>query len=102
MRPCKRGKCHGGGEGTVGKTLAFTDTLILNAPPQNGLMVACFKGFVDIVTLLSKCPYIDINRQDNDGNTALMIAAQAGRSCGVPVLRLHPGAPQSTGAWSAH
>ncbi|EMP31220.1 Ankyrin repeat domain-containing protein 33B [Chelonia mydas] len=45
---------------------------------RNGLMVACFKGFVDIVTLLSKCPYIDINRQDNDGNTALMIAAQAG------------------------
>nr|XP_006131271.2 photoreceptor ankyrin repeat protein [Pelodiscus sinensis] len=45
---------------------------------RNGLMVACFKGFVDIVTLLSKCPYLDINHQDNDGNTALMIAAQAG------------------------
>ncbi|KAM9115064.1 LOW QUALITY PROTEIN: photoreceptor ankyrin repeat protein [Pangshura tecta] len=45
---------------------------------RNGLMVACFKGFVDIVTLLSKCPYVDINHQDNDGNTALMIAAQAG------------------------
>ncbi|XP_030410198.1 photoreceptor ankyrin repeat protein [Gopherus evgoodei] len=45
---------------------------------RNGLIVACFKGFVDIVTLLSKCPYVDINHQDNDGNTALMIAAQAG------------------------
>ncbi|XP_074836517.1 photoreceptor ankyrin repeat protein [Carettochelys insculpta] len=45
---------------------------------RNGLMVACFKGFVDIVTLLSKCPYLDVNHQDNDGNTALMIAAQAG------------------------
>uniref|UniRef100_A0A452IAG5 Uncharacterized protein n=1 Tax=Gopherus agassizii TaxID=38772 RepID=A0A452IAG5_9SAUR len=69
---------------------------------RNGLIVACFKGFVDIVTLLSKCPYVDINHQDNDGNTALMIAAQAGRSCGVLVLELHSGAPQSAGAWSTH
>ncbi|XP_039370532.1 photoreceptor ankyrin repeat protein [Mauremys reevesii] len=50
----------------------------LDINSRNGLMVACFKGFVDIVTLLSKCPYVDINHQDNDGNTALMIAAQAG------------------------
>ncbi|XP_041328589.1 photoreceptor ankyrin repeat protein [Pyrgilauda ruficollis] len=41
-------------------------------------MVACSKGFVDIVLLLQKCPYININQQDNDGNTALMMAAQAG------------------------
>ncbi|XP_030822990.1 photoreceptor ankyrin repeat protein, partial [Camarhynchus parvulus] len=41
-------------------------------------MVACCKGFVDIVPLLQKCPYININQQDNDGNTALMMAAQAG------------------------
>lgn len=47
--------------------------------PQNGLMVACYAGFLDIVVLLSGCPYVDINHQDNDGNTALMIAAQAGR-----------------------
>lgn len=47
-------------------------------PLQNGLMVAVNKGFIDIVTLLHKCPFIDINHQDNDGNTALMIAAQAG------------------------
>ncbi|KAK5615571.1 hypothetical protein CRENBAI_025338 [Crenichthys baileyi] len=45
---------------------------------RNGLMLAVSKGFVDIVTLLHKCPLIDINHQDNDGNTALMIAAQAG------------------------
>ncbi|KAI1229804.1 Ankyrin repeat domain-containing protein 33, partial [Lamprotornis superbus] len=44
----------------------------------NALMVACSKGFVDIVPLLQKCPYININQQDNDGNTALMMAAQAG------------------------
>ncbi|KAL8163676.1 UNVERIFIED_CONTAM: hypothetical protein K2H54_033132, partial [Gekko kuhli] len=43
-----------------------------------GLLVACYKGFVDIVIVLSKCPYINVNHQDNDGNTALMVAAQAG------------------------
>lgn len=47
-------------------------------PLQNGLMMAVAKGFVDIVTILHVCPLIDINHQDNDGNTALMIAAQAG------------------------
>lgn len=41
-------------------------------------MVAISKGFIDIVTTLHVCPLIDINHQDNDGNTALMIAAQAG------------------------
>ncbi|NXT18328.1 PANKY protein, partial [Syrrhaptes paradoxus] len=41
-------------------------------------MVACCKGFVDIVALLQKCPYINVNQQDKDGNTALMMAAQAG------------------------
>ncbi|KAM6039095.1 photoreceptor ankyrin repeat protein [Chlamydotis macqueenii] len=45
---------------------------------RNGLMVACYKGFVDIVPLLRKCPYINVNQQDKDGNTALMMAAQAG------------------------
>ncbi|XP_027554856.1 photoreceptor ankyrin repeat protein [Neopelma chrysocephalum] len=45
---------------------------------RNGLMLACAKGFVDIVPLLRKCPYINVNQQDNDGNTALMMAAQAG------------------------
>ncbi|XP_034268303.1 photoreceptor ankyrin repeat protein isoform X2 [Pantherophis guttatus] len=45
---------------------------------KNGLLVACFRGFKDIVILLSKCPYIDVNHQDNDGNTAVMVAAQAG------------------------
>ena len=38
------------------------------------------KGFIDIVTMLHTCTVIDINHQDNDGNTALMIAAQAGLS----------------------
>lgn len=43
-------------------------------------MLAVGKGFIDIVTMLHVCPLIDINHQDNDGNTALMIAAQAGTS----------------------
>ncbi|NXD17394.1 AN33B protein, partial [Nothocercus nigrocapillus] len=41
-------------------------------------MVACYQGFVDIVPLLRKCPHINVNHQDNDGDTALMVAAQAG------------------------
>lgn len=41
-------------------------------------MVACCKGFVEVVYGLHTCPFIDINHQDNEGNTALMIAAQAG------------------------
>ncbi|KAM4582293.1 photoreceptor ankyrin repeat protein [Fundulus diaphanus] len=44
----------------------------------NGLMVACCKGFLDIVHGLHSCPFIDINHQDNEGNTALMIASQGG------------------------
>ncbi|XP_059688735.1 photoreceptor ankyrin repeat protein [Gavia stellata] len=50
----------------------------LDVNGRNGLMVACYKGFVDIVALLHKCPYINVNQQDKDGNTALMMAAQAG------------------------
>ncbi|XP_031413567.1 ankyrin repeat domain-containing protein 33B, partial [Meleagris gallopavo] len=41
-------------------------------------MVACCRGFVDIVPLLRHCPYVDVNQQDTEGNTALMMAAQAG------------------------
>ncbi|MEQ2281371.1 hypothetical protein AMECASPLE_029631, partial [Ameca splendens] len=54
------------------------EAMELDINGRNGLMLAVSKGFVDIVTLLHKCPLIDINHQDNDGNTALMIAAQAG------------------------
>ncbi|KAM6364943.1 LOW QUALITY PROTEIN: photoreceptor ankyrin repeat protein [Pluvialis apricaria] len=59
---------------------------------RNGLMVACYKGFVDIVPLLQKCPYININQQDKDGNTALMMAAQAGHITIVNyLLNYYPG-----------
>ncbi|XP_038871284.1 ankyrin repeat domain-containing protein 33B-like [Salvelinus namaycush] len=56
-------------------------------------MVACYKGFLDIVQSLYHCPYLDINHQDNDGNTALMIAAQAGHTITVTyILNYYPGA----------
>ncbi|XP_060914026.1 photoreceptor ankyrin repeat protein [Labrus mixtus] len=54
------------------------EAMELDINGRNGLMLAVSKGFVDIVTMLHTCPFIDINHQDNDGNTALMIAAQAG------------------------
>lgn len=41
-------------------------------------MVACYRGFGTIVALLGCCPFLDVNQQDKDGNTALMLAAQAG------------------------
>ncbi|XP_034547819.1 photoreceptor ankyrin repeat protein [Notolabrus celidotus] len=52
----------------------------------NGLMVACCRGYLDIVYGLHGCPYIDINQQDNEGNTALMIASQAGHVTTVMYL----------------
>ncbi|XP_072219081.1 ankyrin repeat domain-containing protein 33B [Leuresthes tenuis] len=45
---------------------------------RSGLIVACYHGYVDVVMSLSQCPYLDVNWQDNEGNTALITAAQAG------------------------
>ncbi|KAM6948306.1 ankyrin repeat domain-containing protein 33B [Aplochiton taeniatus] len=45
---------------------------------RSALMIACYQGYVDVVIALSQCPYVDINWQDNEGNTALIQAAQAG------------------------
>ncbi|XP_063062787.1 ankyrin repeat domain-containing protein 33B [Engraulis encrasicolus] len=45
---------------------------------RTGLMVACYQGYVDVVIALSQCPHLDVNWQDNEGNTALIMAAQAG------------------------
>ncbi|XP_051518076.1 photoreceptor ankyrin repeat protein-like [Myxocyprinus asiaticus] len=54
------------------------EVMELDLNGRNGLMLAVSKGFVDIVYGLNQCPFLDINHKDNDGNTALMIAAQAG------------------------
>uniref|UniRef100_A0A672Y4L4 Ankyrin repeat domain 33Aa n=1 Tax=Sphaeramia orbicularis TaxID=375764 RepID=A0A672Y4L4_9TELE len=56
------------------------EAMELDINGRNGLMLAVSKGFIDIVSLMHVCPFIDINHQDNDGNTALMIAAQSGMS----------------------
>ncbi|XP_044074731.1 ankyrin repeat domain-containing protein 33B-like [Siniperca chuatsi] len=45
---------------------------------RSGLILACYHGYVDVVLALSQCPYLDVNWQDNEGNTALITAAQAG------------------------
>ncbi|XP_059200028.1 ankyrin repeat domain-containing protein 33B [Centropristis striata] len=47
---------------------------------RSGLIVACYHGYVDVVMALSQCPYVDVNWQDNEGNTALITAAQAGHA----------------------
>ncbi|XP_032276822.1 photoreceptor ankyrin repeat protein [Phoca vitulina] len=48
-------------------------------------MVACYRGFQSVVALLSRCPFLDVNQQDKEGDTALMLAAQAGH---VPLVSL--------------
>nr|XP_012417959.1 PREDICTED: ankyrin repeat domain-containing protein 33 [Odobenus rosmarus divergens] len=52
---------------------------------RTGLMVACYRGFQSVVALLSRCPFLDVNQQDKEGDTALMLAAQAGH---VPLVSL--------------
>uniref|UniRef100_A0A3B3VNI2 Ankyrin repeat domain 33B n=1 Tax=Poecilia latipinna TaxID=48699 RepID=A0A3B3VNI2_9TELE len=47
---------------------------------RSGLIAACYHGYVDVVMALAQCPYLDVNWQDNEGNTALIIAAQAGHT----------------------
>ncbi|XP_037535804.1 photoreceptor ankyrin repeat protein [Nematolebias whitei] len=59
---------------------------------KNGLMVACSYGFIDMVHELHNCPFLDINHQDSEGNTALMIASQAGHiSTVMYLLNYYPG-----------
>ncbi|KAM5251200.1 LOW QUALITY PROTEIN: photoreceptor ankyrin repeat protein [Hipposideros larvatus] len=52
---------------------------------RTGLTVACYHGFGSVVALLSRCPFLDVNKQDKKGDTALMLAAQAGH---VPLVSL--------------
>ncbi|KAA8586690.1 ankyrin repeat domain-containing protein 33B [Etheostoma spectabile] len=47
---------------------------------RSGLIMACYHGYVEVVIALSQCPCLDVNWQDNEGNTALIIAAQAGHA----------------------
>ncbi|XP_036109114.1 LOW QUALITY PROTEIN: photoreceptor ankyrin repeat protein [Molossus molossus] len=52
---------------------------------RTGLMIACYHGFGGVVALLSRCPFLDVNQQDKEGDTALMLAVQAGH---VPLVSL--------------
>ncbi|XP_013816351.2 photoreceptor ankyrin repeat protein [Apteryx mantelli] len=65
-------------QGKLERGVSRQEATELDINGRNGLMVACYEGFADVVPLLRKCPYININHQDNEGNTALMMAAQAG------------------------
>ena len=48
---------------------------------QTGLSHACASGFMPILELLSSvADDVDPNLSDNDGNTPLIFAAQAGKS----------------------
>ncbi|ELW70148.1 Ankyrin repeat domain-containing protein 33B [Tupaia chinensis] len=51
-----------------------------SGPCATGLIVACYHGFVDTVVALAECPHVDVNWQDNEGNTALITASQAGHA----------------------
>lgn len=46
---------------------------------QTGLNHACANGFMPILELLASCEDVDPNLADNDGNTPLIFAAQAGK-----------------------
>ncbi|XP_078721869.1 ankyrin repeat domain-containing protein 33B [Lampetra fluviatilis] len=59
---------------------------------RTGLMVACYFGFVDVVVALAGCPYLDVNHKDKEGNTALLLAAQAGHITIINyLLNYYPG-----------
>ena len=45
---------------------------------QTGLSHACGNGFMPILELLHDVEEVDPNMADNDGNTPLVFAAQAG------------------------
>ncbi|XP_076874659.1 photoreceptor ankyrin repeat protein isoform X2 [Brachyhypopomus gauderio] len=62
----------------LGRGVTADEVMELDINGRNGLMLAVSHGFIDIVYGLDQCPFLDINHQDKDGNTALMIAAQAG------------------------
>jgi len=54
---------------------------------QTGLSHACASGFMPILELLTTvADDVDPNLADNDGNTPLIFAAQAGKSAGVVLL----------------
>ncbi|XP_060049462.1 photoreceptor ankyrin repeat protein [Erinaceus europaeus] len=62
------------------------DAAQVDSNGRTGLMVACYHGFTGVVALLNHCPFLDVNQQDKEGDTALMLAAQAGHASLVSFL----------------
>ncbi|XP_062925889.1 ankyrin repeat domain-containing protein 33B-like isoform X2 [Mobula hypostoma] len=60
------------------RELSEQEVMEVDRNGRTGLMVACYQGFMDIVFILAQCPHLDVNWQDKEENTALIIAAQAG------------------------
>ena len=73
---------------------AINDWLIdwyCTACTQTGLSHACASGFMPILELLATvADDVDPNLADNDGNTPLIYAAQAGQSCASLSLIIDP------------
>jgi ankyrin repeat protein len=55
---------------------------------QTGLSHACANGFMPILELLADVEEVDPNLADNDGNTPLIFAAQAGKYYSPPNVRI--------------
>lgn len=54
---------------------------------------------MDTVVALAECPHVDVNWQDSEGNTALITAAQAGKSLHSPSRTLLLGRVGSADSW---
>ncbi|KAM8777528.1 LOW QUALITY PROTEIN: photoreceptor ankyrin repeat protein [Rhynchonycteris naso] len=79
---------------------SFRPCWMMGSPPEatqvdsnwtTGLMVTCYHGFWSVVALLRCCPFLDVNQQDKEGDTALVLAAQAGHAPLVSLLLNYAG-----------
>jgi len=56
---------------------------------QTGFSLACAVGKLDAMKALVQSGWIDVNQDDNEGNTPLMLAAEAGKEQRMaPVLQM--------------
>lgn len=57
---------------------------------------------MDTVVVLAECPHVDVNWQDSEGNTALITAAQAGKTQLPFPSRAHEVGPRPPGHEGLH